>query len=678
VNFDMAKKTVCLEPGKGDLQVLIVEQDVAEAQLCINALRDGGYIVHADIVGSPKDFLSQLNAQVYDAVIADYLIPGWSGMDAFQLMRQEGIGVPFLLITHALGDEEAISCIQQGVASYVLKDHRARLPQAVDCAICDHAWMVERLRSEEALKHSETHYRELVENATFGICRTNVQGGFLQVNASLVGMLGYESKEELISLPPLAVYRNTEDHTRVIEEYSHTGRVHGIEVEWKSKSDSRLIVCLSVRGVSDESGALQGLEIFVEDVTKRRALEKQLHHAQKFEAIGQLAGGIAHDFNNVIGAVMGWAELGSDQSAGNPRLSGYFNKILAQAQRAAGLTRQLLAFARRQILEPQNVNLNTVVTDVMSLLEKVISKDILIQTLLAADLATVRADSSQIEQVLMNLCLNARDAMPRGGNLIIETRNTDLNLETCRVTPGLSPGKYVELTVSDNGTGIDVETKDHIFEPFFTTKEPGKGTGLGLATVFGIVRQHGGFVSVESEAGKGCAFRILLPAAAKALANAGSCPAPIEHRARGGSETILIADDHEGMREVVHTALGNLGYHVLQVADGEEAVRVFQDRAQDIALAVLDMVMPRLGGCEAADRIHAIRPDLPVIFTTAYNADSAALARVVELGGVVLQKPYNPHKLAQRVRELLNRELAHARVLPPGEAAVSRTRIRGA
>ncbi len=674
----MGKQLLCLEPGKGELHVLIVEHDTSSAERCMNALREGGYSVHAHVVDCPTDFLARLNAQAYDAVIAAYRIPGWSGMDAFQLLRQSGIGIPCLLITEALGDEEAISCIQQGVSSYVLKDQLARLAQAVDCAICDQAWRVERLRVEESLRNSERHFRELVENATFGICSASVPGRFLQVNAALVRMLGYESKDELVGLSPLAVYLHVEDHARVIDEYTKTGRVSGLEVEWKRKDGSRIVACLSVHGVSDKTGALQGLEIFVEDVTEQRALEKQLHHAQKFEAIGQLAGGIAHDFNNVIGAVMGWAELGGEQAKGDARLAGYFNKIHSQAKRAAGLTRQLLAFARRQILEPQNVVLNTVVTDVLSLLEKVISKNIEIETLLAVDLANVRADSSQIEQVLMNLCLNARDAMPEGGSLIIGTRNIDLSHHASRATPGLSPGLHVELTVTDTGTGIGSATIEHIFDPFFTTKEPGKGTGLGLATVFGIVHQHDGLVSVESEPGKGSTFRILLPAAAKAQVAAGLTPVPAPQELRGGAETILIAEDHDGIRDMVHTALTDLGYHVLQVADGEEAVRVFQERAQDISLVVLDLTMPRLGGCEAAARIHALRPELPVIFTTGSAADNAARACVMEHGGVILHKPYDPHSLAHLVRDLLDLEGEHARVLPRSESGPSRTKFLGA
>jgi CheY-like chemotaxis protein len=260
-----------------------------------------------------------------------------------------------------------------------------------------------------------------------------------------------------------------------------------------------------------------------------------------------------------------------------------------------------------------------------------------------------------VEQVLMNLCLNARDAMPNGGRLMIETRNTILDEDACRRTPGLSPGFHSELIVSDNGVGMDAKTRDHIFEPFFTTKEPGKGTGLGLATVFGIVRQHGGFVSVDSEPNCGTTFRIYLPAV-KATVDASVIvrPKPEETVFRGGTETLLVADDHVGIREMIRTALVGCGYRVLLAVNGDEAVRIFEERSREISLVVLDMVMPRVGGLEAAHRMRQIQKELPVIFTTGYSSENEALSRVIKSGGVVLQKPFDPKKLARRVRELLD------------------------
>ncbi len=634
----------------------------------INALRGAGYSLKVDVVASPDAYSRHLDEHSYDVVLSDYNMPGWSGLDALHLLREKGKDTPFLLVTGALGEETAVSCIQEGVSDYVLKDRLARLPHAIDRSIEEQALREERARSEQALQHSEARYRGLVEHAIYGIYRETVQGRFLQVNPALMRMLGYESSQELMDLSALAAYRNPEDRERLLlEEYRRTGRVIGVEVEWKRKDGLPLLVRLSGRGVPNEAGDLQVLEIIVEDVTERRALEKQLHQVHKFEAIGQLAGGIAHDFNNVIGAMMGWAELGAEQAPTDSRLCEYFKKIRTQAGRAADLTRHLLAFARRQILEPQNIQLNRVVTDVLSLLEKVIGKDIEIKVFLTAELAAVRADSSQVEQVLMNLCLNARDAMPGGGILKIETHNIDMDEDACRITPGLSPGRHVELVVSDDGIGMSAKTREHIFEPFFTTKEPGKGTGLGLATAFGIVRQHGGFISVDSELNCGTVFRIYLPAAKTAAELPQPRPKPEEAALRGGTEMILVADDHDGIREMVRTALQGCGYRVLLAMNGEEAIHIFEERSREISLVVLDMVMPHVGGLEAAARMRQLRAELPVIFTTGYSAENEALTKVIQTGGAVLQKPYDPKKLARRIREMLD-----ASLVPSGSSSASR------
>ena len=381
-----------------------------------------------------------------------------------------------------------------------------------------------------------------------------------------------------------------------------------------------------------------------------------MRHAQKFEAIGQLAGGIAHDFNNVIGAILGWAELGEEQAAsrGDP-LQTYFEKIHLQCDRVTALIWQLLAFARRQILEPRNFSLNQTVHDVLNLLDKVIGKDIEIKTVLAENLFAVRADPTQVEQVLMNLCINARDAMPKGGLLTIETGNAEFSDKQCKSEPGLLPGRYSELCVRDSGVGMDSSVRERIFEPFFTTKGTGKGTGLGLATVFGIIKQHGGYILVESEPGVGSRFRIFLPAD-----ETGAKPEPIhpvmKHEpVRGGSETILIAEDHEGIREMAEAALTALGYKILLARDGEEAVAMFSEHRSDISLVLLDVIMPRMSGPQAYAAITAMRPAVSVIFATGYSNELGALAEISDRGVTVLRKPYSPGALCRRIREVLDR-----------------------
>jgi signal transduction histidine kinase len=389
-----------------------------------------------------------------------------------------------------------------------------------------------------------------------------------------------------------------------------------------------------------------------------KATEQRLRQLEKFEAIGKLAGGIAHDFNNVIGAIMGWSELGLEKVTPESQAAHYFRRIGEQSQRAADLTRQLLAYARRQILEPRNINLNEVVNQAAALLERVIGEHVEIEKVLAPDLWTTSADPTQIEQVLLNLCFNARDAMPKGGTLRIQTRNIVLDEDDCQPLAYAKPGQYVQLAVSDTGTGMDSETMSKIFEPFFTTKEVGKGTGLGLATAFGIVKQHQGHVEVSSEVGKGSIFHINLP---RSEGTTQPRQQPEEMEVRGGTETILVAEDHEGSREMSQQVLESLGYKVVTASDGEDAIRKFNENCNDVSLVVLDVVMPKLGGPDLYAKLSKIKPKLPVIFTTGYSEQGVSLldAAEVDAPAVLLQKPHGPKVLARRVRDLLDRTRAN-------------------
>ncbi len=387
---------------------------------------------------------------------------------------------------------------------------------------------------------------------------------------------------------------------------------------------------------------------------ERKRLEGRVQQLQKYEAIGRLVGGIAHDFNNMIGAILGWAEMGSGETEPATRLHGRFQKIREQSLRAGKLTAQLLAFAGGQILQPRKVNLNALVQEEMSLLSRIIGADIEVQILVAPDLRVTLADPSQLEQVLMNLCLNARDAMAGGGQLTIETQNVELGTEFCREHALDRPGSYVLLSVSDTGMGMDTATIEHIFEPFFTTKEMGKGTGLGLATVYGIVKQHGGFIQASSEAGKGASFRVYLPAA-----NGDHEPRAIEREDQPlrGRETILLAEDHDGLRETAQEMLQALGYRVLVAPDGGIALELFKANSKQIDLIVMDVVMPSMSGPEAYLEMAALRPGVRVIFTTGYTPKARALVSMIEKGAVILQKPYSLTSLSQMVRGALEVQL---------------------
>jgi len=383
---------------------------------------------------------------------------------------------------------------------------------------------------------------------------------------------------------------------------------------------------------------------------ERKRLERSVQQLQKFEAIGRLVGGIAHDFNNMIGAVLGWAEMGCEETEVQTRLHNRFQKIREQSLRAGKLTSQLLAFAGGQILQPRKVNLNILVQEEMSLLGRIIGEDIEVRVVVAPDLRVTLVDPSQIEQVLMNLCLNARDAMEGGGQLLIETQNVELGAEFFREHAFDRPGSYVLLSVSDTGMGMDAATIEHIFEPFFTTKETGKGTGLGLATVYGIVKQHGGFIFASSKPGKGTSFRVYLPAGSGDHEPRET--ASVEKALRG-TETILLAEDHDGLRDTAQEMLQGLGYRILAASDGRKALELFKTNMDQIDLIVMDVVMPLLSGPEAYLEISALRPGVRVLFTTGYTPEAKFLISMLERGAAILQKPYSLTSLSQMVRAAL-------------------------
>jgi PAS domain S-box-containing protein len=500
-----------------------------------------------------------------------------------------------------------------------------------------------------------------VDNATYGIYWLSAEGNLLFVNPALVQMLGYDSARELMVLGTTqSIYVDPTAREGILSEYFKNERVE-TTVEWKRKDGKRIIVRINGRRAQDPVHGKDCIEIIVQDVTERMAIEKQLLEAQKFEAIGQLAGGIAHDFNNMIGAIMGWADIGSEETEPDSRLHRHFEKVRHQAQRAAVLTRQLLAFARRQILEARDIDLNQTVIETLSLLEKVIGSNIEIKANLAPDLAIVRADPTQVEQVLMNLCINARDAMPNGGALVIDSMNVTFDDKFCAARALARPGQYAMLAVSDTGTGMDEATLSRIFEPFFTTKEFGKGTGLGLATVYGIAQQHGGFVDVESRLGEGSTFRVYLPIST--MPRLRREKAEDATRVEGGSETLLVAEDHDGLRHLAYEILTNLGYRVLLAGDGEKALEEFNSHSPDISLAILDVMLPKMSGTEVYARISATKPDLPVIFATGYSADMGMLRQAQDYGLPVLQKPYTARVLARKIREILDQQQIAARDL---------------
>jgi two-component system, cell cycle sensor histidine kinase and response regulator CckA len=392
--------------------------------------------------------------------------------------------------------------------------------------------------------------------------------------------------------------------------------------------------------------------VVAQDISERHILEQQLRQAQKMEAVGRLAGGVAHDFNNLLMVIKGHTELLMNAL---PPADGMARKIMQidrAADRATALTKQLLAFSRMQVLQPRVMNLNGVVEDMGKLLPRLIGEDIELGIRPAADLGAIRADASQMEQIIMNLAVNARDAMPTGGRLVIETSNAELDRTYNSTHPIVKPGRYVLLAVSDTGTGMDADTQAHIFEPFFTTKEPGKGTGLGLATVYGVVKQSGGFIWVYSELGNGTSFKIYLPRVDQPE-DKGSLPPPFAEAPRG-TETVLLAEDEQDVREVAREFLESGGYTVIEAHNGAEALRLAAEHKSTIDLLVTDMVMPGMTGKELAGRLQHQHSGIGVIYMSGYSEQTAAETTQADANMLLLTKPFSRGSILRTVREALN------------------------
>ena len=473
-------------------------------------------------------------------------------------------------------------------------------------------------------------------------------------NPAAERIFGWRAEEAIGKLPyGFIVPAEAKPHVVGVWSKLLEGDESSYSLNVNARKDGKTITCEWFNSpLRDASRCVSGVLSMVHDVTEKTSLERQLRTAQRMEAIGTLAGGIAHDFNNALTGIVGFGEMLKMQLAGNERASSNIDEILRCAERASTLTRQLLTYARRQIIEPVNLGLNKVITDLMKLVSKVVGEHIEIRTFLAKDLPAVRADVGQIEQVVMNLVLNARDAMAGGGQLLIETGLVHLNAEYVRYHPYMKIGSYAMLTISDTGIGMDQKTQERVFEPFFTTKGPDKGTGLGLAMVYGIIKQHDGFIHLYSEPGMGTIFKIYLPP----LEEAPEVVVPTKPSAiQGGIETILLAEDDESVRMLVERTLTGLGYTVLPTRNGEDAVSVFRENAERISLALLDVVMPVKGGREAYEDMHKVKPELKVIFTSGYTANAVHESFVLIAGVPFLAKPFGPDALARKVREVLDK-----------------------
>ena len=648
------------EPGGGSARLIVNARDVTERRRQERALRESKERLRTVVSGAPlvlfaldgQGVFTMVEGRGLDALgVRSAMLVGRSAFELYADFPQALADV-----RRALAGETFSSTVE--VLGVVFETWYSPVRDGdgtVAGVIGVGTDITERRRAEEALRRSEESHRALVQHASYAIYRSSPEGRFLSVNPALVTMLGYESADQLLAVDITTdVYADPDERTRLLARFGDRDDVvEGVEVKWKRRGGEPILVRLAGRAVRRPDGTIECFETIAQDVTERRALEEQLRQSQKLEAIGQLTGGIAHDFNNLLTIILANAQLLAKAIPTTlEHAHADLRDVTAAALRGRVMVKELLGFARRSSLELQPVQLGGLVSDLSGFLRRILPADVEIVLSVGDDLPDVRCDVHATEQILFNLAANARDAMPNGGVLRLEMSLVHLSEERRAACGAQHAGDHVCLAVEDTGVGMDGDTRARMFEPFFTTKEKGKGTGLGLATVYGLVNQHGGGIDVDSEIGRGTRFRIYFPLATDVRAPKRQ-PAP-EPEARGGSETILVVEDDDQLRRSAKRVLEEAGYQVLTAADGLEALEALR-HATGASLVLSDLVMPRLGGRGLYDAARREGFTVPFMFASGYSSDpnrSSGLDPTVAL----LHKPWTERDLLNRVREILDRQ----------------------
>lgn len=635
------------------LRVLMVEDSPDDAELVLAALRGGGFELTFERVETKEEMIAALEGREWDVVLSDYSLPRFSAPAAFTTLTDKRRDVPFIIVSGTIGEEVAVGAMKLGVQDYILKSNLTRLSAAVEREVREFS---DQRRVRDQLRRSDDRYRHLFENSPLAMWVYDLQTlKVIAANEQAVQLYGYDS-EEFCSLT-LAEILDQEEESRKF--YVGGASPPPGEKTWRHRRKDGSVLFVETRTQDVEIDGWELRLVAVHDVTARRRAEdalrkteEQLRHAQKMEAVGRLASGVAHDFNNLLSVVLGCANLVLDDLKPGDPIYAELQEIKKAGERGGALTRQLLAFSRKQLLQPRVIDLNQILAEIQPMLRRILGEDVELSILPSRSLGKVCADPGQIEQILMNLVVNARDAMPDGGSVTIETSNQDLDASYGAEHVDVPTGSYVMFAVSDTGMGMERKVQERIFEPFFTTKEAGKGTGLGLSTVFGIVKQSGGHIWVYSEVGKGTTFRIYLPlweGAEQATAPAAASPASLR-----GSETVLLVEDEEQVRNVTRSILRRHGYNVLEAQNAGEALLICERYEAKIHLLLTDVVMPRMSGRELAMRLAPMRPGMKVLFVSGYTETAIVHHGVIDAGVAFLQKPITPGALARKVRETID------------------------
>ncbi|MBC8072504.1 MAG: response regulator [Deltaproteobacteria bacterium] len=649
--------------------VIVIDDERQNRELLVVMLEHEGFEVSA--AGSGEEALAAITARPPDLVLLDIMMPGMDGFEVATRIKRNVLTkhIPVIMLT-ALDDQPSrLRGLEAGAEDFVSRPiDRAELCVRVRNLLrlksyADLQEKYRRILETEAgaraaeLVESERLYRSTFDAAPVGIVHVGLDGTWLRVNRRVCDLLGY-SRAELEGPSVQALVQSDAD---AVEEHAFEAMVAGTlehyvvrEKKYRRRDGSFVWGRVNMSVHASDDGRSQHCIAVIEDITEQRALEERLRQAGKMDAIGQLASGIAHDFNNLLSVVLSYSELLVARLAADDPTRADLEEIHRAGVRAVELTRQLLAFSRKQLLQPKIVDVGLSVGGVANMLRRLIGADVELTTPIQAELGKIMVDPGQLEQVIMNLAVNAREAMPDGGKLTIEASEVVLEESYCSKHDGVTPGPHVMLSVRDTGIGMDVETQARIFEPFFTTKAPGKGTGLGLATVFGVVRQSGGAISVESEPGRGTTFRVYFPTADPALVAANSSPLESDP-VRGGTETILLCEDEESVRVLACTILRKYGYDVLAAQGPGDAILVCEQHPSTIDLLLTDVVMPRLSGRVLAERLLELRPSLRVMYMSGYMDDEVVRRAAIEATHTFLQKPITPEALARKVRESLDR-----------------------
>ncbi|MEN3361114.1 MAG: hypothetical protein V7637_5096 [Mycobacteriales bacterium] len=655
------------------IDVLLVEDSDDDAVLIVRQLRRDGLQVSYRRVETAPEAVAALAERCPDVVISDYNLPTFSAQAALALLSDSGLDVPFILVSGEIGEETAVALLRGGAHDFVLKDRLTRLGPAVRRELREAAGRRERRQAESALRASEQRFRLLAEHAqdVIFLHRLVPQPELEYISPAVAAITGYRPED---------LYRDaTLVFSLVDQDYRDQFRASWWEpgpeplvVRWGRADGQTVWTEQRAVAIRDEAGTVVAVEGILRDITEqqraereRQQLERQLRQSERLESLGQLAGGVAHDFNNLLAVINGYADLVSSALRPDDPLRVDLEGIGNAARRGADLTRQLLLFSRLEPSAPQTLDLNTVVADTESLLRRTIGEDLDFVTLLAPGPLPVTIDHTKLEQIILNLVVNARAAMPDGGRLTIATASAGTEPEAGRAgeirvgdagggaagAAGAADGRWVRLTVTDTGTGMETSVAEHVFDPFFTTKGPGKGTGLGLATVYGVVKEAGGEIRLWTEPGKGTAFDIYLPAAVTAISAVS--PVPVE-LVRGSGETILLVEDEAAVREITRRILSNAGYLVLEAANPAEALSRYAVNG-DIDGLLTDALMPGMSGAQLIEQFHRTRPNLPTLLMSGYTAGTLPSRQSLPNDVPFIRKPFTAAALLHRLHEVLAR-----------------------